>query len=60
MELFTGVLHFNDKFVWLILWIFLAATILLNRYKRGQNIVDLYQRDNEFNGGYSSDNTYNE
>lgn len=48
MELFTGVLHFNDRFVWLILWIFLAATILLKRYVRGTTIVDLYQRDNEY------------
>ena len=60
MELFTGVLHFNDKFVWLILWIFLAATILLKRYKRSQNIVNLYQRDDGLDGDYNSDYSYNE
>ena len=63
MELFTGVLHFNDKFVWLILWIFLAATILLKRYKRIQNIVNLYQRDDGLDGDYNDYNSnypYNE
>lgn len=41
MEIFTGVIHFNDTFVWLILWIFLAATLLLKRYVKGIKTVDL-------------------
>ena len=43
MEIFTGVIHFNDTFVWLILWIFLAATLLLKRYVRAMSTADLYK-----------------
>ena len=39
MELLTGVAHINHKPVWLILWAFLAATIVLKRYIRGMKTV---------------------
>jgi hypothetical protein len=60
MEIFTGLIHFNDRFVWLILWIFVALTILLKRYVRGIRAADLYQMDNQMYGqdygAYGQDN----
>ena len=42
MEILTGVLHFNHKPAWLILWAFVAATVLLKRYVRGMGTTVLY------------------
>ena len=49
MEFSTGVFHFNERIVWLILWIFLAVTIVLKRYVREIKVIDLYQMDNVMN-----------
>lgn len=45
MEVFTVVFHFNNKPVWMVLWAFLAATILLKQYTRHMGIEDLYRVD---------------